>query len=237
MSNGALGERVSVDVGLCGGCDRTQGGSGGPAGRRTLALEERVSARTAELARANEALERANAELRTLSQSDGLTGIGNRRLFGETLEREWARSAREEQHVSVILLDVDFFKQFNDSCGHVEGDAALVRVAECLKDSVLRPADLVARYGGEEFVVLLPNTDEVGALRIADRIETAISKAAIVHPSSSVSRYLTVSMGVAAGRPADGDSGATDLVELADRALYAAKEAGRNRLFLADELD
>lgn len=198
-------------------------------------LEERVEARTSELYAVNTALEVANAELQLLSQSDGLTGLGNRRLFDEALAREWGRCVRERHELAAVLLDVDYFKQYNDALGHIEGDAALVRVAQALRASIWRPADLVARYGGEEFIVLLPSTGEEGAVSIAERVRTAIRELGLVHPDSQVASQLTVSVGVAAVRP-EVKGNAEDLVARADRALYAAKQRGRNRLVAASEL-
>ena len=191
-------------------------------------LEERVLARTADLNAANLALESANSALKKLSRSDGLTGIANRRLFDEELKREWARCARIEEPIALVFFDVDFFKQYNDSLGHLEGDAALVSVAQTLDASVRRPADLAARYGGEEFVLLLPQTHLRGAWEIAERARQAIAAQRRPHPSSQISQSLTVSAGVAMANPRE--STPEELVRRADRSLYLAKERGRNQV-------
>ncbi len=195
-------------------------------------LEERVVARTADLNEANLALEAANIALKKLSRSDGLTGIANRRLFDEELKKEWARCARLQEPVAVVLLDVDFFKQYNDSKGHVEGDAALVAVAQALEGAVRRPADLAARYGGEEFVLLLPQTDLKGSREIVERARRAVAELLLPHPSSTVSKFLTLSAGVAVANPRERAAG--DLLRAADRALYSAKQQGRDQVVFED---
>ncbi len=190
-------------------------------------LEERVLARTAEL-------KAANQELRQISQRDGLTGIANRRLFDASLAREWGRCARGHHDLSLVLVDVDFFKQYNDRLGHIEGDAALKSVASALEKVARRPTDLAARYGGEEFVLLLPETDEAGALVIAESARAAIESLGITHPQSKVGEHLTISLGVASANASTCD--ADTLLAGADTALYEAKQRGRNRACLATEL-
>jgi len=194
-------------------------------------LEGRVAVRTAEVNAANEALELANGELRKLSRSDGLTGIANRRLFDERLREEWTRCGHNEQNVAVVLIDVDFFKQFNDSEGHVAGDDALRKVALALDACVLRGSDLAARYGGEEFVLLLPLADEERALAVAERAKACVEALEISHPASKAASRLTVSLGVAVSRP--GPGALEDLIRSADEALYQAKQSGRNRVVVA----
>lgn len=166
--------------------------------------------------------------LTRLATLDGLTGIANRRSFDAALQREWRRLARNAQALSVILLDVDHFKQFNDSYGHAAGDECLRKVARAVANVVRRPADLAARYGGEEFVVLLPETDLQGAATAAESIRKAVAALQIPHAKSSAADHVTVSLGVAQAMPSDkGDPLA--LVTAADRQLYAAKAEGRNR--------
>jgi diguanylate cyclase (GGDEF)-like protein len=133
--------------------------------------------------------------------------------------------------LSLILCDVDFFKLYNDSCGHLAGDRCLQQVAEAIRRAVERPSDLVARYGGEEFVVLLPNTDAVGAVQIAQKIRQEIGSLRLVHPSSTVSGFVTLSLGVTTTVPSR-DSSPKELLSVADKALYQAKESGRDRLIL-----
>ncbi|MCI4355084.1 MAG: diguanylate cyclase [Thermoplasmata archaeon] len=177
-----------------------------------------------------EELERLNASLRDIADRDGLTGLHNHRYFREVLNRETARSARHGNPFSVIMLDVDGFKQFNDSFGHLAGDEALKTVANVLRNCS-RASSVAARYGGEEFVVLVPEVDKTAAVVVAQRICTEIRHSVTLDPSSAEPRRFTVSLGVA-GFPEDG-SDPNGLLENADRALYAAKRAGRDRAMAA----
>ncbi len=192
---------------------------------RTTELQQEVQHRAA----AEAALQVANQQLRRLAYLDGLTQIANRRLFDERLQHEWLRLKREQLPLSLILCDVDYFKQYNDTYGHQLGDDCLRTVAQAIAACVRRPADLAARYGGEEFVVLLPNTDVAGAIAVAKTIQVAIKQQQIPHATSAVSQYLTASFGVASGIPTDTSAPATMLLD-ADRALYQAKLAGRDRI-------
>ena len=200
--------------------------------RSVLTLKREIDARKAreeELLAIRSQLEVANTELHRLSVEDALTGIANRRVFDTTLAKEWARAVRERTEVSLVLVDIDHFKGFNDTYGHVDGDECLRAVAGVLKAMVHRPADLVARYGGEEFAVVLPCTDSPGGRAVAERLRQAVSGLRIEHKSSSTAEHVTISVGCAT---LDADS-ATDrnvLVQLADAALYRAKENGRNRV-------
>lgn len=183
-------------------------------------LERQVAERTRELTE-------ANCELQRLSLSDALTCIGNRRYLDEFLEREWRRALREQRQLSVVMLDIDYFKLFNDTYGHVAGDDCLRRVAGILTATIRRTTDFVSRYGGEEFVVVLPATSEQGALTVAEKIRRAVETLAIPHEKSPLAGVVTVSIGVAAIVPMrDSDVGL--LLTAADRALYQAKTAGRN---------
>ncbi len=176
-------------------------------------------------------LQLANEQLIILSVQDGLTGIANRRMFDNYLNKEWRRSAREQTPLSLILMDVDFFKRYNDTYGHQQGDRCLIAVAETMQKNIRRPADLAARYGGEEFAFILPNTPNQGASLIAERMRQGIQDLQIPHSSSEVSFHVSISLGVVTTLP-QGDSDNHDLkafVESADRALYQAKEEGRNR--------
>lgn len=166
--------------------------------------------------------------LRSLSFLDGLTGIANRRQFDETMQREWRRCARMHAPLSLIMLDVDHFKAFNDHYGHQAGDECLRAVAEVLAEQVKRPSDLVARYGGEEFVCLLPETENEGAILVAERLRAAVARLDIPHDSSPVAPHVTISLGVATALPVS-DTSPEALSQLADRLLYQAKRAGRNR--------
>ncbi len=167
--------------------------------------------------------------LERLARLDGLTGLINRRSFDTAIDREWRRSLRTQQSISVIMMDVDFFKQFNDTYGHAHGDDCLKKVAAAAEGSLQRPADLVARYGGEEFVALLPDTTPDGAKAVADGIRTSVIALQIPHSESKASAYVTISAGFATTVATNSISPA-DLVEVADSCLYAAKKNGRNRV-------
>lgn len=171
---------------------------------------------------------RAEAELQALARTDGLTGLDNRRMLDVTLEREWRRAARSQHALSLLFVDVDHFKRYNDTQGHQAGDDALAAVGRCIAGCLRRPADYAARYGGEEFVVVLPDVDTPGAVAIAEAIRTGILDLGIRHATGSSDR-LTASVGVATCYPECGDSIQAAL-KLADDALYRAKERGRNRV-------
>jgi diguanylate cyclase (GGDEF)-like protein len=172
-------------------------------------------------------LARQRSLLSTLSFVDGLTGVANRRKFEEALEREWRRCARQQAVLGMIMVDVDFFKLFNDTYGHQAGDAALKSVANCLVEHLNRPGDLVARYGGEEFVCLLPDTDLEGVRTTAVKLSKAVIGLAIPHEKSSVAPWLTISLGGTAVQ-ADAERSPSLLVSCADALLYLAKQEGRN---------
>ncbi|MEH1919251.1 PAS domain S-box protein [Nostoc sp.] len=171
----------------------------------------------------------ANEELQRLATLDGLTQIANRRRFDEYLESEWQRLKREQLSLSLILLDVDFFKLYNDTYGHLGGDDCLRQLASALKNIVKRPADLVARYGGEEFTIILPNTEIQGAIYVAQTIGQAVRDLAIPHAQSRVCDRVTVSLGVVSIVP-NSEISPPDLINAADKALYVAKQQGRDRV-------
>ncbi len=174
-------------------------------------------------------LRNANDQLQRLALVDGLTQVSNRRFFDERLQQEWRRLARSGEALSIILCDVDFFKKYNDTYGHLAGDACLQQVAKAIQLAVKRPADVVARYGGEEFVVILPETGAAGALHVADQILRQVSSLKIPHGSSEISEYVTVSVGVATTLPTP-EVEPSELVKKADESLYNAKQNGRNRV-------
>jgi diguanylate cyclase (GGDEF)-like protein len=174
-------------------------------------------------------LKRYRDHLKTLSTIDGLTGIANRRKFDEVIQSEWRRARRSQSPLSLIMMDIDFFKAYNDHYGHLAGDECLKKLAGGIKKVGRRPADLVARYGGEEFVMLLPDTDAKGALRVAKQVQDKISLLKIPHAYSQVAGQITISMGVATVIPGDNQT-QLDLVNSADDLLYAAKRNGRNRI-------
>lgn len=169
----------------------------------------------------------AQQALEALSATDGLLGIANRREFDRVLDKEWRRSVRERQPLALLMIDVDSFKLYNDTYGHLAGDECLRQVAQMLKDAVARPGDLVARYGGEEMTILLPDTDLDGALSVAEHIHETLAHKRISFPVSTVAERLTVSIGVASMRPSPDQKPAV-LVAEADAGVYAAKHAGRN---------
>lgn len=173
-------------------------------------------------------LKRARDLLERLATLDGLTSIANRRRFDEQLEREWRRAQRNMSEISLIMIDIDFFKQFNDTYGHAQGDDCLRRIAASLESAVLRPADLITRCGGEEFVCLLPETGMSGARDVAERMQSSAAELAIPHGASTISDQVTLSMG-ATMAPGAGNA-AAELVELADARLYRAEKGGRNQI-------
>ncbi len=181
-----------------------------------------------ETIRAEIALKEANEQLTLLSVQDGLTKIPNRRKFDEYLLSEWARHSRNKSEISVIICDIDFFKFYNDTYGHQEGDDCLIKVATAINNVTSRSSDLAARYGGEEFSVVLPQTNAKGALKVAEKINKCIEKLKIPHKSSTIADYVTLSVGSSSVIPnSTGSLG--KLLNRADEALYTAKETGRNR--------
>ena len=179
-------------------------------------------------------LERKNAELAHISAYDGLTDILNRRSFDELLEKEWVRATREGTSISLILIDIDHFKFFNDNYGHQGGDDCLKKVAKRMRDTIYRPADFVARYGGEEFVVVLPRTALDGATEIARKLCTGIEELNILHEFSSAAHCVTISAGISVMKP-NGTNKTNQIIEAADKALYVAKESGRNQFKIHSE--
>ncbi|MBD2531199.1 PleD family two-component system response regulator [Nostoc flagelliforme FACHB-838] len=190
-------------------------------------LRQRVK-RLIQQSQLQQKLETVNLELQRLVTIDGLTQVANRRRFEEYFNQEWQRMKREQQSLSLILCDVDFFKLYNDTYGHRIGDRCLQKIAQAIKDIIKRPGDLVARYGGEEFAVILPNTDTEGATHVADNICHAVRTLAIPHINSQVSPYVTLSAGFTTEIP-QSDSDMEEMIAAADWALYQAKAAGRDR--------
>ena len=178
-------------------------------------------------------VEESNVNLLWLSTMDGLTGIPNRRHFDATLQTEWKISTRKITPLSVIMIDIDFFKKYNDGYGHQGGDDCLKEVAKTLDVTISRAGDFIARYGGEEFVVILPSTDAEGAAVIAEKLRANVEAKHIAHAYSSVADHVTISLGVASMKP-DSSAAPESLIAKADEALYKAKEAGRNRYFIAE---
>ncbi|OIJ14144.1 hypothetical protein BKP35_08070 [Anaerobacillus arseniciselenatis] len=174
-------------------------------------------------------LKNMNNKLQKLSELDGLTCIPNRRIFDTAFEKEWEKAVREEQPLSLLIIDIDQFKEYNDHYGHQEGDKALVEVAQTLQNTPKRKTDLIARYGGDEFAAILPNTDHKGAIKVAEKMIKNITSLKIEHQCSKVASYITLTVGAATIIPQSGMKKDT-VMRMADDALYMAKEKGRNRV-------
>lgn len=168
-------------------------------------------------------------ELEELSFKDGLTGVANRRMFDAILDAEWTDARRNNRSLALIMLDIDYFKQYNDHYGHIQGDDCLKRVAHVLSSAATRSRDFLARFGGEEFVLVLPETDEKAAIKVAERCRNLLFKEQIPHETSPLSPILTVSIGVGAIVPTRQDE-PLRFVEDVDKRLYLAKQHGRNRI-------
>jgi diguanylate cyclase (GGDEF)-like protein len=193
---------------------------------RTRELETEVAARTRDLVAARD-------ELARLATEDALTGIANRRRFDEVLAREWRHAQRDGTQITLALLDVDFFKRYNDTYGHAAGDACLRAVAQAVAAQCVRPADLVARYGGEEFALVLPEIDGDGARRLLRSVMAAVDRLGLAHDDSAAAKYVTASLGAATFRPLTHDEAGAAMRQV-DALLYEAKEGGRHRAVHAD---
>ncbi|RVU40574.1 diguanylate cyclase [Rheinheimera riviphila] len=192
-----------------------------------IALRQRDEINRA-LRNSQQQLQASNLALERLMRSDSLTGLSNRRHFDEHLEIEWKKAIRDQLPLSLLMIDVDFFKVFNDTFGHVEGDWALQKVAKVIQHSSTRPGDLAARYGGEEFCLVLPNTALDGACFLAEKIRLGVEALTIQHVTPTSGAVVTVSIGIASMIPVN-QIEPVQVVKMADQALYAAKQAGRNR--------
>jgi diguanylate cyclase (GGDEF)-like protein len=207
--------------------------------RQRQQLEEKtrqLDAKILELEVLHKELEEKNEKLELLSSLDGLTGLFNRRYFDDNLLKEWKQASRDNTPLSLLIVDIDYFKNYNDCYGHLEGDICLRKVAQSLYEALLRPTDIVARYGGEEFTAILPNTGSDGAIKVAQRMMKYVVQLDIVHKASSAAEMVTVSIGASSVFPT-GKLAVTSLLDRADKALYEAKEQGRNtfRIRLGDE--
>ena len=186
-----------------------------------------LDAKIVELEELQQQLEESNEQLRLLSSLDGLTGLPNRRCFDDLFESEWQRAVRNKSEIAILLIDIDYFKLYNDTYGHIAGDHCLRQVGRALDRCLHRNVDIVARFGGEEFIALLPGTDMKGASLVAGRMQETVNGLGITHSDSDAADVLSVSIGVCTATPASRDR-ASRLVDCADKALYAAKSAGRN---------
>lgn len=174
-------------------------------------------------------MRKVNVKLARLAESDGLTGVPNRRFFDQMFEREWLRAARNGTCMALIMIDIDHFTFYNDNYGHQQGDECLKIVSRTMNNVLLRPGDFLARYGGEEFAVVLLKTDISGAIYIAEELVDSITPLALPHALSPVAPTVTVSMGIAVMSPDEGNHTFGELISMADKALYQAKGEGRNR--------
>jgi diguanylate cyclase (GGDEF)-like protein/PAS domain S-box-containing protein len=193
----------------------------------TIDITDRKEAEMA-LAETEAKLRKANKELQHLVNIDGLTQIANRRRFDQVIQKEWYRHLRSQEYLSLVLIDIDFFKLYNDHYGHQQGDDCLIQVAQVIDRIPQRPGDLAARYGGEEFVVVLPNTDAEGALIVTTAMQKAIASLQLPHVKSQVSQYITISLGISSLIPSP-ETSVDELIAQADQALYQAKQQGRNQ--------
>jgi diguanylate cyclase (GGDEF)-like protein len=198
-----------------------------------ISIARNVGRQITLLMQSEQRLEAANARLTELSATDGLTGIGNRRAFDTTLQTEWGRAAREATDLSLLAIDVDHFKAFNDRYGHPAGDECLRLIAEVTKRTLRRPPDFAARVGGEEFMAILPGTNETGAREVAERLRLAVMHEAVPHEGNEHG-FVTISIGATSIAPQPGDN-MQALIDLADQSLYRAKQSGRNQVCAAGD--
>ncbi|WP_448561383.1 GGDEF domain-containing response regulator [Trichothermofontia sp.] len=195
------------------------------------AKNEQLQREIQEHQQAKVALQAANQQLQHLATTDELTQVANRRYFYHYLQEQWQALAQAQQPLSLILCDVDHFKTFNDTYGHLAGDECLRHIAQAIRTTLKRKSDLVGRYGGEEFILLLPSTDAMGAFEVATSVLSAIRALKIKHEGTSTTGYVTVSLGVSSAIP-NLDNSPESLIKVADTALYAAKAQGRNCVML-----
>ena len=200
---------------------------------KSLELQYEKAQLANSLTESNQELQDANEKLETLTLEDSLTGLNNRRYFEMQLEAEWLRQARDNKILTLMVIDIDYFKLYNDTYGHADGDDCLKEVAQVLKSSLHRPSDVISRIGGEEFVVLLPGVDEVGALSVAKEMKKQLNQAVLTHATSPLGDNVTVSIGIASVVP-DKHSTTLSLFKAADKALYSAKAKGRNQVVVGE---
>jgi len=198
---------------------------------KTKILDQKIK----ELESLKSELEHKNIALEQLTMEDGLTSLGNRRCLDLTLDSEWQRGLRSKQPLSLVMIDIDHFKLYNDTYGHQEGDICLKRVASALKSTLKRQCDIVARYGGEEFIAVLPDTDLEGAVLVAERMRQAVDSLGISHSSSLTLDHVTVSLGVSTVIPVAASMSGF-LIKAVDKALYKAKESGRNQVSIEKDV-
>lgn len=198
------------------------------------AREQQLMGMTKQLEETTIKLQTANESLQYAIDNDGLTGIASRRYFDEFIKREWKSAVRLARTISALMVDIDFFKNYNDTYGHQQGDDCLKQIATALRNAIKRPLDIVARYGGEEFIALLPDTGKDGAVEVARAMQGNVADLKIAHESSRINKYVTISIGVAAMIP-DRTKELDALIGYADKALYSAKSKGRNRIEISPD--
>jgi diguanylate cyclase (GGDEF)-like protein len=181
--------------------------------------------------RKTESANRVSASLRTLSMTDELTKLNNRRSFMDYIDIVWKQSHHLQLPITLLMIDIDYFKKYNDSLGHLEGDKALIAIAQCMRSQLKRETDFVARFGGEEFVCLLPFIKNIDAVNIANKLVQSVENMKIPHPDCDHSKYLTISAGLTSILP-DKNNSYIQLIDKADKALYMAKQSGRNRIVI-----
>ncbi|PZD71392.1 3'3'-cGAMP-specific phosphodiesterase 2 [Acaryochloris thomasi RCC1774] len=194
-----------------------------------LKTQEKLQAINKALDLANQELDQLNRQLALAANQDGLTKLANRRRFDEYLEQSWKQAVRDQKALTLMLCDIDYFKQYNDTYGHLQGDHCLQVVAQTIDGAIRRPLDLAARYGGEEFAIILPNTNSEGAMAVAEKLRADLDQQALVHKSSSVSDRITLSIGISTLVPT-AELTVPALIAATDTALYQAKKAGRAQI-------
>ncbi len=194
---------------------------------------QRIAKMSQKLIQTSGQLKKANQKLHTMSMVDGLTDISNRRCFDLILHKEWQRGIRNHQELTLMMIDIDHFKYYNDEYGHQQGDDCLIQVAQHLKNSCKRPSDVVARYGGEEFAVILPDCNPQNSRIMGDKLCQGIETLKIPHAKSPTAQHITISVGMATMLPQKNHQ-SDKLIQAADKALYQAKALGRNRVCLSD---
>ncbi|OQY32748.1 MAG: diguanylate cyclase response regulator [Spirochaetaceae bacterium 4572_59] len=207
--------------------------------RQKLELEKKtreLNAKVRELEELQQQLKEKNKQLKTISTIDALTGIYNRRYFNEMIEMEWSRSKRNGSLLSLILMDIDHFKTYNDTYGHSAGDNALKAVAKAISIPLKRKIDTIARYGGEEFIAILPEIGQEGVLELGKKMMESVRNMKLEHKGSPVKDYLTISMGIHSVVP-DDNINSIDVINAADKALYLAKDSGRDCIIVYNKKD
>jgi len=196
---------------------------------QSMTLQYKKSQMVSSLSESNQQLQNANEKLETLTLEDALTGLHNRRYLEMQLEQQWLHAPQSQTSLTLMVIDIDYFKLYNDTYGHAEGDVCLTQVAQILASCLQRSTDVVARIGGEEFVILLPDVKKDEALSLAEQILLRLNEAQIRHATSPLDDNVTVSIGIASVMPG-GDATALALFKAADKALYKAKAKGRNQI-------